>query len=70
VLDICDLISKTGPHDVRWDKVERIKQNLTGGTYPVPPRQVAAKLIKQMLELGRANRRWKRSRSGKSNVIL
>jgi hypothetical protein len=67
VLDIGYLISKTGPHDVRWEKVERIKRILTGGTYPVPPKRVAAKLIKQMLERGRANRRWKRSRSGNSN---
>lgn len=67
MLDICYLISKAAPHDVRWEKVERIKRSLTGGTYPVPPKQVAAKLIEQMLELGRANRRWKRSRSGKSN---
>jgi anti-sigma28 factor (negative regulator of flagellin synthesis) len=36
-------ISKSGPHDVRWEKVERIKRLLTDGTYSVPPKQVAAK---------------------------
>jgi hypothetical protein len=50
VLDICYLISKTGPHDVRWEKVERIKRILTGGTYSVPPKQVATKLLERMLE--------------------
>jgi hypothetical protein len=54
VLDICYLISKTGPHDVRWEKVERIKRILTGGTYSVPPKQVATKLLERMLERGRA----------------
>jgi len=67
VLDICYSISKTCPHDVRWEKVERIKRILTGGTYSVPPKQVAPKLLEHMLERGRANQRWKRSRSGKSN---
>jgi hypothetical protein len=60
-------ISKTGPHDVRWEKVERIQRILTGGTYSVPPKQVAAKLLERMQESDRANHRWKRSRSGKSN---
>jgi hypothetical protein len=67
VLDICYSISKACPHDVRWEKVERIKRLLTGGTYSVPPKQVAAKLLEHMLERGRANHRWKRSKSGKSN---
>ena len=66
MLDICYLISKTGPHDVRWDKVERIKRILTGGTYSVPPKRVAAKLLECMLECDRANHRSKRSRAGKS----
>jgi Anti-sigma-28 factor, FlgM len=57
-------ISKTGPHDVRWEKVERLRLLLTGGTYSVPPKRVAAKLLEQMLERDRANHRWKRSRSG------
>jgi hypothetical protein len=60
-------ISQSGSHDVRWEKVERIKRIVAGGTYPVPPKQVAAKLLKQMLERDRANHRWKRSRSGNAN---
>jgi hypothetical protein len=60
-------ISKSGPHDVRWEKVERIMRSLAGGTYFVPPKQVASKLLERMLERDRANHRWKRSRSGKSN---
>jgi anti-sigma28 factor (negative regulator of flagellin synthesis) len=56
VLEIYRWILKTGSHDVRWEKVERIKRIVTGGTYPVPPKQVAAKLIEQMLERGRSNR--------------
>jgi hypothetical protein len=63
VLDICDLIAKSRPDDVRWDKVEHVKQVLTGETYPVSPMQIAAKLIEHMLEHGRANQRWKQSGS-------
>jgi hypothetical protein len=64
MLEIYRWILKSRSHDVRWEKVERIKRILTGGTYPVPPKQVAAKLIEQMLERGRGNHRWKHSRSG------
>ncbi len=53
-------ISKRAPNDVRWEKVEQIKPNVTGGAYPVPPEQVAAKLIEHMLDHGRAKRRGKR----------
>jgi Anti-sigma-28 factor, FlgM len=60
-------ISKTGPHDVRWEKVERLRLILAGGTYSVAPKRVAAKLLERMRESDRANHRWKRSRSGKSN---
>jgi hypothetical protein len=48
---------------VRWDKVEHVKRILTGETYPVSPKQIAAKLIEHMLEQGRANQRWKQSGS-------
>jgi anti-sigma28 factor (negative regulator of flagellin synthesis) len=48
MLEIYRWILKSGSQDVRWEKVERIKRILTGGTYPVPPKQVAAKLIEQM----------------------
>jgi anti-sigma28 factor (negative regulator of flagellin synthesis) len=58
VLDIRYLTSKTGPYDVRWEKVERIKRILTGGTYSVPPKQLAAKLLEGMLERDRANHLW------------
>ena len=63
VLDICAWISKSRPDDVRWDKVEHVKRILTGETYPVSPKQIAAKLIEHMLEHGRANQRWKHSES-------
>jgi Anti-sigma-28 factor, FlgM len=67
VLDIYYWVSKSGPDDVRWEKVEYIKRILTGGTYPVPPQQVAAKFLEHMLE-GRPNDRWERSGSrGKAN---
>jgi hypothetical protein len=52
-------ISKRGPNDVRWEKVAQIKPYVTGGTYPVPPEQVAAKLIEHMLDRGLARRRRK-----------
>jgi anti-sigma-28 factor FlgM len=63
VLNICGWISKSRPDDVRWDKVEHVKRILTGETYPVSPKQIAAKLIEHMLEHGRANQRWKQSGS-------
>jgi hypothetical protein len=56
-------ISKRAPNDVRWEKVQQIKPNVTGGTYPVPPEQVAAKLIEHMRDRGRAMRRRKRDSS-------
>ena len=63
MLDICGWISKSRPDDVRWDKVEHVKRILIGETYPVSPRQIAAKVIEHMLEHGRANQRWKHSES-------
>jgi anti-sigma28 factor (negative regulator of flagellin synthesis) len=57
VLDIRYLTSKTGRYDVRWEKVERIKRILTGGTYSVSPKQLAAKLLEGKLERDRANHR-------------
>jgi anti-sigma28 factor (negative regulator of flagellin synthesis) len=51
VLDINYWTSISGPDDVRWEKVEHIKRILAGGTYPVPPEQVAAKLIEDILEV-------------------
>ena len=63
VSDIDDWISKSGPDDVRWEKVENIKRILTGGTCPVPPEQVAAKLLEHMREPGFVNLPWKRRRS-------
>ena len=50
MLDIYDLISKSEPDDVRWEKVEQFKLILTKGAYPVPPERVAAKPIEKMLE--------------------
>jgi Anti-sigma-28 factor, FlgM len=52
---------------VRWEKVERLRLILAGGTYSVPPKRVAAKLLEQMLERDRANHRWERSKSGTTN---
>jgi hypothetical protein len=63
VLDICGGIVKSRPDDVRWDKVEHVKRILTGETYPVSPKQIAAKLIEHMLEHGRANQHRKQSES-------
>jgi anti-sigma28 factor (negative regulator of flagellin synthesis) len=68
VLDIHRWILKSGQRDVRWEKVESIKRILTAGMYSVPPKQVAARLLERMLEHDRANHRWKRSRSGTTNV--
>jgi Anti-sigma-28 factor, FlgM len=67
VLDIHYLNLKLGPHEVRWEKVERIKRILTAGTYFVPPKQVAAKLLERILECDRANHRCRCSRSGTIN---
>lgn len=67
MLDTYRWILKSGPHDVRWEKVERIKRILTSSTYSVTPEQVAAKLLERMLESRGANHRWKSSRSGESN---
>jgi Anti-sigma-28 factor, FlgM len=64
VLEIYRWIVKSGPHDVRWEKVELIKRILTDGAYSVPQKQVAAKLIEQMLERGRGNHCCERRRSG------
>jgi anti-sigma28 factor (negative regulator of flagellin synthesis) len=55
VLDIYNLISRIERDDVRWETIEQVKQILTHGAYPVPPEQVAARLIKQMLERGRSS---------------
>jgi anti-sigma28 factor (negative regulator of flagellin synthesis) len=49
VLDIYELISKSESDDVRWEKVKQFKLVLTNGAYPVPPEQVAARLIEEML---------------------
>jgi anti-sigma28 factor (negative regulator of flagellin synthesis) len=57
VLDIEYLLSKSGPDDVRWEKVEHIKRILSNGTFPVPSEEVAARIIEQILEGGHANRR-------------
>jgi Anti-sigma-28 factor, FlgM len=67
VLDICYRISKSGPRDVRWEKVERIRRIVTGGTYSVPPNLLAAKLLERMLERDRANHRWMRNSPGTTN---
>jgi anti-sigma28 factor (negative regulator of flagellin synthesis) len=55
--------SKRAPYDVRWEKVEQIKPNVIGGTYPVSPEQVAAKLIEHMLDHDRAWRPRKQNGS-------
>lgn len=55
MLDIGVWILKSGLEDARWEKVEHVKRILTGGTYPVPPRQIAVKLIEHMLERGHAS---------------
>jgi anti-sigma28 factor (negative regulator of flagellin synthesis) len=68
VLDIYYSILKSEPNDVRWEKVDHVRLMLANGTYPVTLEQVATKIIDQMLESGRANHHWKRSRSsGKTN---
>jgi hypothetical protein len=64
VLDINRWISMNTLDDVRWEKVEQIKLNLSSGTYPAPPEQVAEKLVEHMLKLDGANHRRKRGRSG------
>jgi Anti-sigma-28 factor, FlgM len=67
MLDIYHWISQNESHGVRWEKVERIKRLLTGGTYSVAPKQVAAKLLERMLDCRRASRRWKRNITGETN---
>jgi anti-sigma28 factor (negative regulator of flagellin synthesis) len=68
VLDIYYSILKSELDDVRWEKVNHVRLILANGTYPVTLEQVATKIIDQMLESGRANHHWKRSRSsGKTN---
>jgi len=64
VIDINRWISINTLDDVRWEKVEQIKLNLTGGTYPVPPQRVAERLIEHMLKLDGVNHRRRRGRSG------
>ncbi len=66
MLDINRWISMSTLDDVRWEKVERIKLVLTGGTHPVPPDRVAEKLVEHMLKLGDFNRRRKRRSGGKT----
>jgi hypothetical protein len=62
VLHIYDLISKSEPDDVRWDKVKHFKLILTNGAYPVPPEQVAARLIDGMLERGHSHLRQRHNK--------
>jgi hypothetical protein len=62
VLDIYDLISKSEPDDVRWEKVKQFKVVLTNGAYPAPPDQVAGRLIEQMLERGGSHLRRRHSK--------
>ena len=64
MLDINRWISMNTLDDVRWEKVEQIKQILINGTYPAPPERVAEKLVEHMLTLEDANHRRKRGRSG------
>ena len=64
MLDINRWISMNTLDDVRWEKVEQIKQILINGTYPAPPERVAEKLVEHMLKLDGANHRRKRGRSG------
>jgi hypothetical protein len=52
---------------VRWERVERLRLILAGGTYSVAPKRVAAKLLEQVLERDRANHRCERSKSGTTN---
>ena len=63
MLDINRWISMNTLDDVRWEKVEQIKQILINGTYPAPPERVAEKLVEHMLTLEDANHRRKRGRS-------
>ena len=63
MLDINRWISMNTLDDVRWEKVEQIKLNLSSGTYPTPPERVAEKLVEHMLKLDGANHSLKRRRS-------
>jgi hypothetical protein len=47
VFEIYDLISKSEPDDVRWEKVKQFKLILTNAAYAVPTEQVAARIIEQ-----------------------
>ena len=67
MLNMYPWILKSGPYDVRWEKVEHVKRMLANRMYPVPPKQVAAKIIERMLERGRGNQHWKRIRSSNAN---
>ena len=67
MLDLCNFISKAGTDDVRWEKVKQFKL-MTNTAYAVPPGQVAARVIDQMLERGRLHlRRRKIKLSRKTN---
>jgi hypothetical protein len=52
-LSVLDMISKSQPDNVRWEKVKQFKLILTKGTHLVPPEEVAKRLIERMLERGR-----------------
>jgi hypothetical protein len=67
VLDIYDLISKSEPDDVRWEKVKQFRLVRTNAVHPVAAEQVAARLIELMLERGRSHLRQGPSKlSGKT----
>jgi hypothetical protein len=56
-IDAYSWFAKTARDDVRWQKVEHIKRIMIGGTYAVPARRVAAKIVRHMLEHHRATHR-------------
>jgi hypothetical protein len=64
VLDINRWISMNTLDDVRWEKVEQVKLNLSCGTYLPPRERVAEKLVEHMLKLDGTSHRRKRGRSG------
>jgi anti-sigma28 factor (negative regulator of flagellin synthesis) len=51
-------ISKSASDDVRWERVEHFKRTVIAGTYAVPAKRVAAKLLRHMVERNRAGHRW------------
>jgi anti-sigma28 factor (negative regulator of flagellin synthesis) len=53
VLDINRWISMNTLDDVRWEKVEQVKLNLSCGTYLPPRERVAEKLVEHMLKYWR-----------------